>query len=150
MDPIEGFQLVDALQLKAENLVMNQHILIGQVYDAFVASEVKLTLMEKYRDDYEVTVVTAAGTSMEQVLTVPLYELDRVMQIDNLTSVYVPPAPFEERMRDWSSLKEVIRILRSPEGCPWDRKQTHESLKRHLIEEAHEVIQAIEEQDDHA
>lgn len=150
MDPIEGFQLVDALQLKAEELVMSQHILIGQVYDAFVASEVKLTLMEKYRDDYEVKVVTAAGTSMEQVLTVPIYELDRVTQIDNLTSVYVPPAPFEERMRDWSSLKEVIRILRSPEGCPWDRKQTHESLKRHLIEEAHEVIQAIEEQDDDA
>ena len=35
-------------------------------------------------------------------------------------------------------------ILRSPGGCPWDREQTHDSLKKYLIEEAYEVIEAIE------
>ena len=46
---------------------MNAHVLIGQVYDAFSASEVKLTLMEKYPDDYEVTIVTAAGSTTGKV-----------------------------------------------------------------------------------
>ncbi|MCM1027336.1 MAG: nucleotide pyrophosphohydrolase [Roseburia sp.] len=44
-------------------------------------------------------------------------------------------------------LLEIITILRSPEGCSWDREQTHESLKTSLIEEAEEVIQAIDRQD---
>ena len=42
---------------------------------------------------------------------------------------------------------KVIEILRGPEGCPWDKEQTSESLKTYLIEEVHEVIEAIEEKD---
>ena len=44
-------------------------------------------------------------------------------------------------------LCRVIRILRAPDGCPWDRAQTHESLTRGMVEEAYEVVQAIENQD---
>ena len=77
--------------MSMHDINMRQHILIAQVYDAFSASEVKLTLMEKYRDDYPVTIVTAAGSSQEQLRTVPLYELDQVAEINNLTTVYVPP-----------------------------------------------------------
>ena len=52
-DPIEGFQLLDGTSLQKESIMIHQHIVITQVYDAFIASEVKLTLMEKYSDDYE-------------------------------------------------------------------------------------------------
>ncbi len=45
-------------------------------------------------------------------------------------------------------LLEVITVLRSPEGCSWDRAQTHESLKKCLAEESEEVFQAIDKQDD--
>ena len=50
-----------------------------------------------------------------------------------------------ERFRD---LVELIARLRAPGGCPWDREQTHESLKPMLLEEAYEVIEAIDEGDD--
>ncbi|MCK9526515.1 MAG: nucleoside triphosphate pyrophosphohydrolase [Limnochordia bacterium] len=50
----------------------------------------------------------------------------------------------------WSDLAEIIGKLRSPEGCPWDRKQTHESLKRYLLEETYELFEAIDEKDDDA
>jgi tetrapyrrole methylase family protein/MazG family protein len=40
-----------------------------------------------------------------------------------------------------------VAHLRAPEGCPWDREQTHESLRRHLLEESYEVLQAIEARD---
>ncbi len=45
------------------------------------------------------------------------------------------------------SLQEVVARLREPGGCPWDQKQTHESLRKYLIEETYEAIEAIDEKD---
>lgn len=151
IDPIDGFQLVDGTTMESDRLNMTQHILIAQIYDTFSASEAKLTLMEKYPDDYPVTIVTAAGSAQEKLRTVPLHELDRAAEIDNLTTVYVPPSTdTQERLKEWQTFRSVIATLRSPEGCPWDREQTHESLMPYLLEEAHELLQAIDEQDDDA
>src|SRR6185503_4526918 len=44
---------------------------------------------------------------------------------------------------------ELVRRLRAPGGCPWDREQTHVSLKPMTIEEAYEVLEAIDQGDDH-
>ena len=151
IDPIEGFQLLDGTSMSMHDINMRQHILIAQVYDAFSASEVKLTLMEKYRDDYPVTIVTAAGSAQEKLTTVPLYELDHVAELNNLTTVYVPPVTSdEEALRDWTTFRKIIATLRGPNGCPWDQKQTHESLKKYLLEEAHEFLAAVDAGDDYA
>ncbi|MFF2501647.1 nucleoside triphosphate pyrophosphohydrolase [Peribacillus sp. NPDC058075] len=149
IDPIEGFQLLDGTDLSPDDLHITQHMIIGQVYDAFSASNVKLTLMEKLPDDYEVYIVTAAGSSQEKVTKCALFELDRQMELSNLTSVYVPPVREEAlQYREFSKLRQVIAELRGPDGCPWDKKQTHESLKKYLIEEAYELIDSIDEEDD--
>ena len=149
IDPIEGFQLLDGTSLRRDDLHMNAHLLIGQVYDSFSASEVKLTLMEKYPDDYEVTLVTAAGSTQEKLQTVPLYEIDRVMTLDNLTTLYVPPVKeMENRTKEWQTFREIIATLRGPDGCPWDKEQTHSTLKKYAIEEVYELLQAIDEEDD--
>jgi len=151
IDPIEGFQLLDGTSFSMHDINMRQHILIAQVYDTFSASEVKLTLMEKYDDEYPVTVVTAAGSSQEKLVTVPLYELDQSVEVDNLTTVYVPPVKSqEEALRDWTTFRRIIAVLRGPNGCPWDQKQTHESLKKYLLEEAHEYLAAVDAEDDFA
>ncbi len=148
IDPIEGFQLLDATSLKREEINITNHVIIAQVYDPFIASEVKLTLMEKLPDDYEIVVVKGAGSSGGEVKKLPLYELDRAVETDNLTSVYVPPVKDEKlRYREFSKLREIIAALRGPDGCPWDKKQTHASLKKYLLEEAYEVIEAINEED---
>ncbi|WP_096203243.1 nucleoside triphosphate pyrophosphohydrolase [Bacillus sp. FJAT-45350] len=149
IDPIDGCQVVDGTMLRREALQVRQHIIICQVYDAFIASEVKLTLMQLLPDDYEVVVATAVGSAEESLVTVPLYELDRVATLNNLTAVYVPPVEDETVLyQDFSMLRSVIATLRGPNGCPWDIKQTHKSLKPYLIEEAYEVIEAIDEEDD--
>ncbi|WP_416148123.1 nucleoside triphosphate pyrophosphohydrolase [Salipaludibacillus sp. HK11] len=149
IDPIEGFQLVDGVTIQPENLILTQHVIIGQVYDQLSASEVKLALMERLPDDYEVVVVTAAGSEQESIEYVPLYDLDRVATLSNLTAVYLPPVQSEELLyRDFSKLRQVIKTLRGPNGCPWDRKQTHESLKQYAVEETYELLEAIDEQDD--
>lgn len=148
IDPVDGFQLLDGTSIDPESLQQTQHIFISQVYDQFVASEVKLALMERYPDEYEVTIVTAAGSRDEQIQTVPLYELDRQAAVSNLTSVYVPPVTDEKILwKNFSNFREIIAELRGPDGCPWDKEQTHESLKKYLIEETYEVIDAIDSGD---
>ncbi len=148
VDPIDGFQLLDGTMMKREDVQISQHVIIAQVYDQMIASDVKLKLMEKYPDDYEITVVTAAGSSNEKIRTIPLYELDRQPFLDNLTSVYVPPIISRElSLKEFSTLREVIADLRGPEGCPWDKKQTHLSLKKYLIEESYELLDAIDRDD---
>ena len=55
---------------------------------------------------------------------------------------------FKEKARyDYDDLLEIIRVLRSPEGCPWDQVQTHQSIRRGLLEEAYEAVEAIDEED---
>lgn len=148
IDPIEGFQLLDGTDLSRDMLRINTHTIIGQVYDQFVASEVKLSLMEKLPDEYQVAIVTAAGSKEEKVKWIPLYELDRETEVHNLTSVYVPPVTNDQVLyREFSTFRQIIADLRGPNGCPWDKKQTHQSLKKYLIEEAYELIEAINNED---
>ncbi|RHW31811.1 nucleoside triphosphate pyrophosphohydrolase [Neobacillus notoginsengisoli] len=148
IDPVEGFQLLDGTALRSEQLQLGQHMFISQVYDRMIASDVKLTLMERLPDEYEVYIVTAAGSSEEKIVKVPLYELDHKTEIHNLVTLYVPPVKKEELLLgEFSKLRDIIAVLRGPEGCPWDQEQTHESLKKYLIEETYEVIEAIDSGD---
>ena len=48
---------------------------------------------------------------------------------------------------EFSDLVDIMALLRSEKGCPWDREQTHESLKKYLIEETYEVLEAIDLKD---
>ncbi|MBM7646457.1 tetrapyrrole methylase family protein/MazG family protein [Scopulibacillus daqui] len=149
IDPIEGLNFVNAMDLDGDELHFNQHLVICQVYDSFVASEVKLVLLEHLPYDYPVSIVTACGHKDEKVIHIPLHELDHNIEVDNLTSVYVPPVKDRNLLNHtFPALRKVIRKLRSPEGCPWDREQTHESLKKYLVEETYEVLEAIDQQDD--
>ncbi|KKO55136.1 nucleoside triphosphate pyrophosphohydrolase [Paenibacillus sp. DMB20] len=148
-DPIEGFQLLDSAGLSSHLIQPQLHTLIGQVYDMFTASEVKLALMEIYPAEYEVVVGHALGVEGEEsIVRVPLYELDRIQGYGNLSLIYVPRSDDEQlRRRSFARLHEIVGILRSPEGCPWDREQTHESIRKNLIEETYEVLETIDEDD---
>ncbi len=48
---------------------------------------------------------------------------------------------------DINDLLEIMRLLRAPGGCPWDAQQTHMSIRKNLIEETYEVIEAIDKDD---
>ncbi|AIF41997.1 nucleoside triphosphate pyrophosphohydrolase [Virgibacillus sp. SK37] len=148
MDPIEGFQFVDGTSFNRNQLNYRNHIIFCQVYDRFIASEVKLALLEDLPPEFEIKVVDAAGSEQESVRTMPLEELDHSMEISNLTSIYIPPVTENLLQHTFPRLKEVIAILRGPDGCPWDREQTHETLREYAVEEAYELIDAIDQQDD--
>lgn len=151
-DPIDGFQLLDATSLNRFSLNPLMHTIIGQVYDTFTASDVKLSLMEIYPDDYPVVAGHSLGVKGQQQLhEVPLHELDHVKGYGNLSLVWVPRSQREEHLnRSFGRLHEIVGILRSPEGCPWDREQTHASIRKNLIEETYEVLETIDDDDPEA
>ncbi|MDM0563580.1 nucleoside triphosphate pyrophosphohydrolase [Clostridium perfringens] len=149
VDPIEGVKIIDAFDMKNQILDKRVGTIITQVYNNFIASEVKLRLLEGYEDDTEIIFVRAAGVEgLESIRKIPLYELDWQEDIDYLTSIYIPKDLGNKK--DFQDLLDIIETLRNPGGCPWDREQTHESLKSALLEECYEVIDAIENKDEDA
>lgn len=150
LDPVEGFKLIDGLQMDQQEPDPNTATIITQVYDPFIASQVKLRLMDYYQDEQLIKVVQNAGIpGKERIVEIPLYELDRLDWVDYLTSVYIPRIDSnEKKYYNMNNLMEIMERLRSKDGCPWDMAQTHESLKHHLIEETYEVLEALDLEDD--
>lgn len=146
VDALDGIQIHDA-----ENIAHMHHpplnpdvpALLAQLYSSAIASDVKLTLANQYPETHEVILVHSAGTASQRLERVPLYALDR-QAVDHLTSLFVPPI---QPKGSFEYFQEIMAHLRSPEGCPWDRKQTHESLRPYLLEETYEVLEALDSGD---
>lgn len=151
LDPNDGFTLLDATSLEVEQLNKRNHVLITQVYSTMVAGDLKVTLMELYRDDHEVYIVNGARGNNAEVVVTPLYELDHYTDVfTNLSSVLIPKDTVTEHYySDFKFATSIIdRLVDDNDGCPWDREQTHDSLKRYLLEESFELFEAIDNEDD--
>ncbi len=147
VDALDGLQILDALSVAEQyHPPINPALpaLLAQVYSRDVASSLKLTLMNQYPVDFPVKLIYGAGDENAAVEAVKLYEIDRSSQIDITTSMYLPPLG---ELSSFEALQDIIAHLRSPEGCPWDRKQTHKSLRSFLIEEAYEVLDSLDADD---
>lgn len=149
VDPINGLKILDAYDIDNHILDKRSDLIVTQVYDKYIASDVKISLSKYYKDETDIYFIKAASVKNEEVIRkIKLYELDRQGDVDYLTSIFIPK-DLENRF-DFKSLVDIIKILRGEGGCPWDREQTHESLKKCLIEESYEVIEAIDEKDEGA
>ncbi len=147
LDGLSGLQLVDATELASAHhppLDPDRPALLGQLYSRRLASDVKLTLMNAYPHDHPVTLVRAAGTTDGNTVTVPLHELDRGLPLDHLSTLYVPPLP---HVGGLPTFLNTVARLRAPDGCPWDREQTHQTLRRALLEETYEVLATLDADD---
>jgi len=145
VDPfVEGLQVVDAL---APRLEPDRPALVGQVYDRRTASDLKLTLLDLYPPDHEVQLVVSAGLPDERVQTVELARLDHIEVWDHLTCLFVPALAAERNAATYFGLRHIVARLRAPDGCPWDREQTHITLKPHILEETYEVLDALDSGD---
>ncbi|KAJ50823.1 tetrapyrrole methylase family protein/MazG family protein [Clostridium tetanomorphum] len=147
IDPIEGIKVIDAFDITMQVLDKRIGTIVTQVYNPFIASEVKLALLEYYDDEEEIYFIRAAGIEgLENIRKIKLYELDRQSDIDYLTSLYIPKSL--NNTKDFNDLLDIMEKLRGEDGCPWDKEQNHESLKKYLIEESYEVLEAIDKKDD--
>jgi tetrapyrrole methylase family protein/MazG family protein len=151
IDPVaRGVRLVDGHRFEIEAAGERGPLLVAQCDDRRVLSEVKLVLGDAGDagdagdDGPTVTVLQRLGLPDEHVVELSWPELDRVVRPDHLTSLYIPrlAAPLANEA---AALAEVVRRLRAE--CPWDRQQTHHSLRHHLLEEAYEVLEALDHLD---
>jgi tetrapyrrole methylase family protein/MazG family protein len=144
IDPLPHTALVDALLLASAHVPPfppDAPAIIAQIHSRAVASEVKLTLMEVYPDEHPVRLVHAAGTSQQCIEDIPLYEIDRSEHIGLLTTLYLPPLGSGTSLE---AFQEIMAHLRAPDGCPWDREQTHQTLRTNLLEETYEALDALD------
>ena len=88
----------------------------------------------------------AASAGIDVAVEPAVTEVDRLPAADPMTGTFAGPSAVRGAIA-FQRLVAVMARLRSPDGCPWDRAQTHESLAIHLIEETHEVLDAIDRQD---
>jgi tetrapyrrole methylase family protein/MazG family protein len=120
-------------------------MLIAQCDHPLVLSDVKLTLLEHLAPDTPITVLQRLGLADERVERVPLVELDRAVEPDHLTSLFVEVDPgAADAAQEVARLLQLAKRLRDPEGCPWDAEQTHRSLTRYLLEESYEVVEVVD------
>ena len=144
VDAFPQLTLVDAFELvlrEVPSFPTSSPAVIGQVFSRSMASEVKLTLMAQYPDEHPVQYVHAGGTKDVQVEGLRLFEIDRSEGIGTRTSLYIPPIPGSTSLE---GLQDIVARLRAPEGCPWDKEQTRQTLRPSLMEEAFEVLDAID------
>ena len=137
-------RICPAASFDGTGLQPSRPLLITELNDEITAGEVKQALAAWIRDEETVMFLPGDG----KALPFPLYELDRQPFYDHLSAVACGPFSYEQRSRKTlEDLMEIMDRLRAPGGCPWDRKQTHQSLEPYVVEEAWEVVGAAEEND---
>jgi tetrapyrrole methylase family protein / MazG family protein len=141
VDPVAaGVRMVDGHSFAIEAAGERGPLLVAQCDSPAVLSDIKLAFDGE--TPARVVVLQRLGLPDEQVFEVDWADLDRDVEPDHLTSVYVPVLA-EPVGAELVRLADIGRELRT--GCPWDREQTHQSLTRYLLEEAYEVLEAIDD-----
>ena len=123
-------------------------LLILECNSRILTGQCKLQLLKWYDPDQPALFFPPQKEAARRWVQLPLCEIDRQRAYDHTCAVLLPALPLRERKRfDFYDLVRVMAILRGEDGCPWDREQTHESLRKYLIEEAYETAAAIDEGD---
>jgi len=141
IDPVEaGVRLVDGHRFATEAAGERGPLLVAHTHANWVLSDVKLAA-ESEPGDTPVVLLHHLGLPDERIVSTTWADLDRTLEADHLTSLYIPhlAAPVAGELVRCHQLARTLR-----EQCPWDREQTHHSLVRYLIEETYEVVDALE------
>jgi tetrapyrrole methylase family protein/MazG family protein len=140
IDPFEdGVRLIDAHRFATAAAGERGPLLVAHCHNQRVLSDVKLAVEDPPTEP--VVVLQRLGLPDESVTTVDWADLDRDVEADHLTSIFVPRlgAPVAGEV---AAFVDLVATLRAE--CPWDAEQTHATLARHLVEETYEVLDALD------
>lgn len=140
---LAGSEVTCVSAYSAQNLKSCRAAVVYDIDCEYIAGAVKEKL--SYIFGEESTCFFVRGESVKKI---KIYEIDRQKNYDGTCAVCVQEGEFLKKERyDFADLEEMIKLLRAPGGCPWDRAQTSESIKGNMIEEAYELVDAIERGD---
>lgn len=141
-DPERPLVITDAMHLAVYDA--QRPLCLTELNSRALAGDCKLKLLEHYDADSVLYFFPPGEGRKRRCVKTTLEELDRQPRYDHTAGAMVlPKAPYEKDRYDVQDLVSIMRRLRAPDGCPWDREQTHRSLSRYLVEEANEAAQAI-------
>ena len=127
-----------------ENLKSTRAAVVYDIDCYYIASLVKQKLSDLFGEECDCVFVKG-----ERAQKIKVYEIDRQKDYDYSCAVAVEEKEFLKKDRyDYADVEYIIKLLRAPGGCPWDREQTNDSIKGNTIEEAYELADAIERGDD--
>ncbi len=134
---------VSAYDVEKTQIDSRLPLVVYQIDGKDTASDVKLALMKFYDDETPVSLVCGG-----EVITALLCEIDRY-KLSQGSSLFIEG---DERLigkkrYGFSDLLYIMKRLTAPDGCPWDRAQTHESIATNMLEEAYEAVDAINKGD---
>ena len=119
-------------------------LIVYDVDDRFLASDVKLLLSDLFGEETLIQYLYG-----EKCKKLPLYDLDRQRVYDYTCAVAIDEVDLLKKKRfTLDDLHEIVCRLRAPGGCPWDRAQTPDSIKMNVVEEAYELVDAVDSGDD--
>ncbi|MBR5560729.1 MAG: MazG family protein [Clostridia bacterium] len=145
----ENLRTVTALSVSEVRVQADSPQVITEIDSRYIASDVKIWLSDLFDDEMTVYFIENAAEPGCVAREILLCDLDRQDHYDHRTAVLVPRVSVYERSRaTYEDFVEVIARLRGPGGCPWDRAQTHHTLRQYMIEEACEAAEAMDGDDD--
>ena len=144
VDPLaDGVRVIDGHEFAVQAAGQRGPLLVSHCHAPDVLSDIKLSV--EGAPPPTVTVLQRLGLPDESIVEIPWDELDRSIDPDHLTSLYIPKLA-EPVGAELVRFAGLVRTLR--EQCPWDREQTHQSLRRYALEETYEVLEAIDALDE--
>ncbi|MBR1676790.1 MAG: nucleoside triphosphate pyrophosphohydrolase [Clostridia bacterium] len=127
-----------------EGATLSLPVVVFDVDSDFIAGKVKLVLSDRFGD--EIPCCFFHGGDMKKIM---LYEADRQDKYDYSAAIVIDKLDFLHRQRfDFDDLYDILSVLRSENGCPWDRAQTKDSIRMNTIEEAYELVDAVKNGDE--
>jgi tetrapyrrole methylase family protein/MazG family protein len=137
---VSAYELIE----KANAGALGLPLIVYDLDDSGLASDIKLALGDLYGEESEVKYIRGGKAKK-----ISLFELDRQKQYDYTSAVAIEGVDLLKKTRfTIDDLKEIVVRLRAPNGCPWDKVQTSDSIKMSAVEEAYELVDAIDCQDD--
>ncbi len=137
-----GCAVYTAQDLSSATRLYVQPTVVTCIDDKYIASEVQLKLQTVFDGDTQV--VFCCG---DRITKFALCELVK-QRFDYRSALFVSPKPLVDRqVFDYSACLDIMSVLCGPDGCPWDREQTHKSIIKNVIEEAYELADALQQED---
>lgn len=143
----------DALQVQRAELLVSLHhpplnpdqpALVGPVESPAQCRALCERLARVYPWSHSVVLLRVADAAAMETVDTPLADAAEAVEADGRYVLYVPPLPCACSV---ARFQDTVAHLRAPDGCPWDRDQTHRSLRQGFQEEAYEVLDALDRDD---